>query len=185
MVSCSSYTPADSTLFLCFLATWVLIHQLSFPRSNLCSFLVWTRLMLLLPPCYCLFFREFLGLSITDFWHITLLQSITFLFICCFCPTACILLLAIVQSLRYVRLSVIPWIATHQASLSCTLSLFKLKSVNSVMLSKHRILCHPFLLGPAIFPNIRVLSSEAALHITWSKYWNFSFSYRSFQWISI
>ena len=40
----------------------------------------------------------------------------------------------------------------------------------------HRILCHPLLLPPAIFPSIRVFSSESLLHIRWPKYWRFSFS---------
>ena len=43
------------------------------------------------------------------------------------------------------------------------------------MLSNHLILCCPLLL-PSIFPSIRVFSNELALHITWSKYWSFSFS---------
>ena len=30
----------------------------------------------------------------------------------------------------------------------------------------------------SIFPNIRVFSSESALHIRWPKYWSFSFSIR-------
>ena len=29
---------------------------------------------------------------------------------------------------------------------------------------------------PSVFPNIRVFSSELALHIRWPKYWSFSFS---------
>ena len=41
--------------------------------------------------------------------------------------------------------------------------------------------CHPsppsaFLLLPSIFPNIRVFSSESALHIRWPTYWSFSFN---------
>ena len=52
----------------------------------------------------------------------------------------------------------------------------KLLSIESVMLSSHLILCHPLLLLPAIFPSIRVFSSESALHIRWPKYWSFSFS---------
>ena len=44
------------------------------------------------------------------------------------------------------------------------------------MPSNHLILCHPLLLLPSIFPNIRVLSNESALHIRWPKYWSFSFS---------
>ena len=44
------------------------------------------------------------------------------------------------------------------------------------MPSKHLILCHPLLLLPTIFPNIRVFYNESVLHIRWPKYWNFSFS---------
>ena len=44
------------------------------------------------------------------------------------------------------------------------------------MLSNHLILCHPLLLPPSIFPSIRVFSNESVLHITWPKYWSFSFS---------
>ena len=44
------------------------------------------------------------------------------------------------------------------------------------MPSNHFILCHPLLLPPSIFPNIRVFSNESALHIRWPKYWSFSFS---------
>ena len=49
-------------------------------------------------------------------------------------------------------------------------------SIESVMPSKHLILCHPLLLLPSIFPSIRVLSSESVLHIRGPKYWSFSFS---------
>ena len=44
------------------------------------------------------------------------------------------------------------------------------------MPTNHLILCHPLLLLPSIFPNIRVFSNESALHIRWSKYWSFNFS---------
>ena len=40
-------------------------------------------------------------------------------------------------------------------------------------------LSSPILL-PSIFPSIRVFSSESALCITWSEYWGFSFSTRTF-----
>ena len=40
----------------------------------------------------------------------------------------------------------------------------------------HLILCHPLLLLPSIFPNIRVFSNESALCIRWPKYWSFSFN---------
>ena len=54
-------------------------------------------------------------------------------------------------------------------------SLLKLMSIESVMSSNHLILCHPLLLLPSIFPNIRVFSNESALQIRWPKYWSFSF----------
>ena len=41
---------------------------------------------------------------------------------------------------------------------------------------QHLILCRVLLLPPSIFPSIRVLSSELALHIRWPEYWSFSFS---------
>ena len=44
------------------------------------------------------------------------------------------------------------------------------------MPSNHLIFCHFLLLLSSIFPSIRVFSSESALHITWPKYWSFSFS---------
>ena len=71
-----------------------------------------------------------------------------------------------------------PWTAAHQAPLSITnsWSLLKLMSIESVMPSKHLILCHPLLLLPSIFPSIRVFSNELALCIRWPKYWSFSFS---------
>ena len=71
-----------------------------------------------------------------------------------------------------------PWAAERQASLSITnsRSLLKLMSIESVMLFKHFILCHPLLLLPSMFPSIRVFSNESVLHIWWPKYWSFSFS---------
>jgi len=53
-------------------------------------------------------------------------------------------------------------------------SLPKLMSIESMMPANHLILCHPLLLLPSIFLNIRVFSNESALRITWSKYWSFS-----------
>ena len=44
------------------------------------------------------------------------------------------------------------------------------------MPSYHLILCCPLLLLPAIFPSIRIFSNESVLHISWPKYWSFSFS---------
>ena len=71
-----------------------------------------------------------------------------------------------------------PWTAARQASLFITnsRSLLKLVSIESVMPSNRLILSHSLLLLPSIFPNIRVFSSESALHIRWPKYWNFIFS---------
>ena len=71
-----------------------------------------------------------------------------------------------------------PWKAAHQTSLSLTISwsMLKLISIESVMPSKHLILCHDLLLLPSIYPSIRVFSSESALRIRWPKYWSFSFS---------
>jgi len=43
-------------------------------------------------------------------------------------------------------------------------------------LSRHVILCRPFLLLPSIFPSIRVFSNESALRIRWPKYWSFRFN---------
>ena len=48
-------------------------------------------------------------------------------------------------------------------------------SIESVMLSNHLILCHPLLL-PSVFLSIRVLSNKSTFHISWQKYWSFSFS---------
>ena len=86
-------------------------------------------------------------------------------------------LLLLVQSLSRVRLSVTPWAAARQASLSFTISrsLLKPMSTESVMPCKHLILCRPVLLLPSGFPSIRVFSNESALRIRWPKYWSFSF----------
>ena len=86
--------------------------------------------------------------------------------------------IGLVHALSCVRLFETPWTAARQASLSITnsLSLPKLMSIESVMPSNHLILCHPFLLLPSLFPSIRVFSSELAFHFRWPKYWSFSFS---------
>ena len=71
-----------------------------------------------------------------------------------------------------------PMDTARQASLSInnSRSLPKLMSIELVMPSNHLILCHPLLLPPLIFPNIRVFSNELVLRIRWPKYWSFSFS---------
>ena len=86
--------------------------------------------------------------------------------------------LSSVQTLSCIRLFATPWTAAHQAFLSITNSesLIKIMSIESVMPSKHPILCHPFLLLLSIFLSIRVFSNESIICIKWPKYWSFSFS---------
>ena len=82
-----------------------------------------------------------------------------------------------VHSLSHIRLFAAPWNAAPQASLSFNISqsLLKLMSIESVMLSNHRILCHSLLLL-SIFPSIRLFSNVWAFRIRWPRFWNFSFS---------
>ena len=77
--------------------------------------------------------------------------------------------IAIVQLLSHVQLFAAPLAAACQASMSFTISqsLLKYMSIGSVMLSHHLILCRLLLLLPSVFPSIRVLSNEWALHIRW------------------
>ena len=83
-----------------------------------------------------------------------------------------------VQLLSCVQLFATPWTAARQDSLSNTNSWSPPEpmSIESVMPSIHLILCHPLLLLTSIFPSIRVFSNESTLHISWPKYWSFSFS---------
>ena len=92
------------------------------------------------------------------------------------------MIISSVQPLSHVQLFATLWTAAHQASLSITnsLSLFKLMSIESVVPSNHLILCRPLVFLPSIFPSIRVFSNESALHIRWPKYWTFSFSISPF-----
>ena len=84
---------------------------------------------------------------------------------------------AAVQQLSCVQVFGTHWTAARQTSLSLTVSwsLLRLMSIESVTPSNHFILCHALLL-PSIFPRIRVFSNGLALHISWPKYWSFSFS---------
>ena len=82
----------------------------------------------------------------------------------------------VVHLLSHVQLFATSWTATHQAFLSFTFSQCLLRFLYTVILSNHLILCHPLLLLPSIFPNIRVFSNESALHVRWLKDWSFSFS---------
>ena len=76
----------------------------------------------------------------------------------------------------HVLLFATPWTPKYQASLSFTISqsLLKLMSIESVMPFNHLNLCHPLLLLPSIFTNIRDFSNESALCIRWPKYWSVS-----------
>ena len=82
-----------------------------------------------------------------------------------------------VQLLSCVQLFVTPWNAARQTSLSITNSqnLVKLMSIDSVMPSNHLILCHHLLLLSNLSQH-QLFSSESVLHITWPKYWSFSFN---------
>ena len=88
------------------------------------------------------------------------------------------IVVVVVQSPSHFQLIANSWTAAHQASLSLSnfRSLPKFTSIASVMPSRHLILCHPLLLLPSVFPSIRELSIESAIHIRWPEYWSFSFS---------
>ena len=93
----------------------------------------------------------------TEIWRLT-------------CPSYMASQSSSVQSLSHVLLSVTPWTAARQPSLSITnsRSLLKLMSVELVMPSiwpSHPLLSCPLLL-PSIFPSIRVFSNESALRIS-------------------
>ena len=68
-----------------------------------------------------------------------------------------------VQSLNHVRLWGTPWTAAVSLSITNSRSLLKPMSIESVMPSKHLILCRPLLLPPSFFPSIRVFSNESVL----------------------
>ena len=82
-----------------------------------------------------------------------------------------------VQLLNRVQLSVTPWSAACQASLSITNSwcLLRLMFIELVMPSNHLILCCPLLL-PSVFHSIKVFSNDSTLRIRWPKNWSFSFT---------
>ena len=66
--------------------------------------------------------------------------------------------------------------STPGFSITISQSMFKPMFIESVMPSKHLILCHPPLLLPSTSPSIRVFSNESDLQIRQPKYWSFSFS---------
>ena len=73
-----------------------------------------------------------------------------------------------------------PMICSTAGSLCLTISWswLKVMSIQSVMPSKHLILCCLLFFFPSIFPNIRVFTNESALPIRWPKVWSFNFSIR-------
>ena len=89
-------------------------------------------------------------------------QAMSFMLLCIF---------AVVQLLSHVWLSVTPWTAARQASLSFTISLSLLRPmcIWSVLPSIHLLLCCPLLLLPSIFPSIRVFSNVSALRFKQSE----------------
>ena len=95
-----------------------------------------------------------------------------------------------IQSFSPVQLFANPWTAAQQASLTLiniSWCLLKLMSIESVVPSKHFILCHPLLLLPSIFPSIMVFSNELGL-FQWVISLNqvahvLEFQLQSFQWI--
>ena len=101
--------------------------------------------------------------------HLTSREVKVKVYLFCFLPFCCC---SVARSCLFPT----PWTGAHQAPLSSTVSpnLLKFMCIESVMLSNHLILSP--LLMPSVFPSIRVFSNESALHITWSKYWSFSFS---------
>ena len=70
------------------------------------------------------------------------------------------------------------WTVAPKSPHSSTISwsLLKFIFIDSMMLINHLILCHPLVLLPSNYLNIRVFSRELALHIRWQKYWSFNFS---------
>ena len=71
------------------------------------------------------------------------------------------------HGLQHTRLSC-PSLSTRVCSNSCPFEL--------VIPSNYLILCCPLLLLSSIFPSIRIISKELALHIRWLKYRSFSLS---------
>ena len=81
--------------------------------------------------------------------------------------------------------SMTPWTAARQASLSITisLSLLKLMSIELVMPSNHLTLCGPVLLLPSVFPSIRVFSQWVGRSHQVDKVLELQLQHESFQWI--
>ena len=89
-----------------------------------------------------------------------------------------------VQSLSCVQLFATQWTSPLRAPLTATISqsLLKLRSIESVMLSNHVILCCPLLLLPSIFPASGFFQWVSSLHQV-AKVLEFQLQHHSFQWI--
>ena len=99
--------------------------------------------------------------SLLNFWLFLSLLYISVSTVAQSCPTLC-------NPMDYST----PGFPVHHQLLES----LQTQSIESVRPSNHLILSWPLLLPPSIFPIIRVFSNESVLHITWPKYWSFSFS---------
>ena len=108
-------------------------------------------------------YSNYISLLVSFIWFGQLKNEVLFILTTLWCS---------VQLLSCVRLFATPWTAASQVSLSFTnsWSLFKLMSIEPVMLSNHLILCHPLLLPPSIFPSTRIFSKESVFRIKYTKY---------------
>ena len=81
-----------------------------------------------------------------------------------------------VQSLSCVQLCD-PWTTNTRPPVHHQLPEFiKLMYIELVIPFNHRILCHPLLLLPSMFPSIRIFLNKSVLHIRRPTYWSFNFN---------
>ena len=81
------------------------------------------------------------------------------------------------SSVQFSRSVVSNSLQPHESlSITNSQSSLRLMPIESVMPSRHLILCRPLLLLPPIPPSIRAFSNESTLSMRWPKYWRFSFS---------
>ena len=133
---------------ICFVQFHKYLMQLLFPMK------------ILFPLFRHTYFLDIFKVHITEksIWHVIITYYI-------FGESSIYIAFNSVQSFSCVPLFVTPWTAARQVSLSITNSwrLLKLMSIDLVMLSYHLMLCHPLLLLPSIFLNIRFFSNESVL----------------------